>query len=174
MSRAALPALLALLTSCAAAAGAPAPGGEPPGEAQRLVGTWRLLSYVREEVPTGARSDVMGSHPNGYLNYSADGRLILIIVGSDRHKPTGAVASPQEAQALLTSMLAYAGTYTLDAASHTVTHHIEVSWDETRTNESHVRMYRLDGKRLILTTPPSRDPASGRTTVRTVTWEKLD
>jgi hypothetical protein len=48
-----------------------------------------------------------------------------------------------------------------------------VSWDETRTGESHLREYRLEGARLTLTTQPSRDPATGRKTVRTVTWERV-
>jgi len=140
---------------------------------QKLIGTWKLVSYIGEEVPSGARADVMGPHPSGYINYSRDGRMIVIIVGSDRNKPAGQVPTPQEAQALIRSMLAYAGTYTIDAAAETVTHHIDVSWDQTRTGESHLRKYKFDGDRLVLTTQPSRDPATGKQTVRTVTWEKV-
>jgi polyisoprenoid-binding protein YceI len=99
--------------------------------------------------------------------------MIVIIAGTGRSRPAGPVATPAEAQALLTSLLAYAGTYTLDPAAHTVTHHIEVSWDETRTGESHVRSYRFEGDRLTLTTQPSRDPATGKPTVRTVVWERV-
>ena|SRR5579862_1857028 len=140
---------------------------------QRFVGTWRLVSYIGEQVPSGARSDVMGPKPSGYINYGADGRMMVIIVASDRKKPAGAVATPEEAQALLKSLLAYAGTYTVDGAAKTVTHHIEVSWDETRSGESHLRTYKLDGDRLILTTQPSRDPASGLATVRTLVWQRV-
>jgi Lipocalin-like domain len=140
---------------------------------QRMIGTWKLVSYVREEMPAGTKSDVMGAHPSGFINYSADGRMIVIIVGRDRKKPAGSVATPEEAKALLTSMLAYAGTYTVDTKARTVNHNIEVSWDETRTGESHLRSYKFEGDRLILTTPPSRDPATGKDTVRIVTWERL-
>src|SRR5690349_9203402 len=115
----------------------------------------------------------MGPHPSGYIEYGRDGRMMGIIVGTDRGKPAGSVVTPAEALALLTSLLAYAGTYSLDTAAHTVTHHIDVSWDETRTGESHVRSYRFDGDRLTLTTQASRDPASGRSTVRTVVWERV-
>ncbi|TLY60219.1 MAG: lipocalin-like domain-containing protein [Gammaproteobacteria bacterium] len=138
-----------------------------------LVGTWRLVSYVGEEVPSGVRSDVMGAHPGGYINYGRDGRMIVIIVGSERKRPAGPVATPEEAAALMRSMLAYAGTYTVDAAAKTVTHHVDVSWDETRTGQSLMRTYRLNGDRLTLLTDPSNDPATGRKTVRTVTWERL-
>lgn len=142
-------------------------------EARRLQGTWKLLSYVGEEVPSGTRADVMGPHPSGYLIYGTDGRLILIIVGTGRSKPAGQVATPAEAEALLRSMIAYAGTYTVDTGAKTVTHHIEVSWDESRTGGSFDRSYRLEGDRLTLITPASTDPATGRKTVRTVTWEKV-
>lgn len=147
--------------------------GAAPSAREQILGTWKLVSYVGEDVATGERTDVMGAHPSGYIEYGRDGRMIVIIAGTDRRKPAGAVATPAEARALLTSLLAYAGTYTLDAAAHTVTHHIEVSWDETRTGESHVRTYRFEGERLTLTTRPSRDPASGKPTVRTVVWERV-
>jgi hypothetical protein len=140
---------------------------------QQILGTWTLVSYVREEIPSGAKSDVMGAHPSGYINYGRDGRMIVIIVGSDRKKPVGAVATPEEAEALIRSMLAYAGTYTVDSETKTVTHHIDVSWDQARTGESHVRTYKLDAGRLTLTTQPSNDPATGKKTVRTVIWERL-
>jgi hypothetical protein len=141
---------------------------------QAILGTWRLVSYVREEVPSGAKSDVMGAHPSGYINYGRDGRMMVMIVGDERKKPVGAVATPEEAQALLTSMLAYAGTYTIDAQARTVVHHIDISWDQARTGTDQVRSYKLDGKRITLTTEPSADPATGKQTVRTLVWEKLE
>jgi hypothetical protein len=143
-----------------------------PSAAEQLIGTWKLVSYVGEDVASGTRTDVLGPHPSGYIEYGRDGRMIVIIVGTDRKEPAGTVATPAEALALLTSLLAYAGTWTLDTAAHTVTHHIEVSWDQTRTGESHVRTYRFEGDRLTLTTQPSRDPATGKPTVRTVVWER--
>ncbi len=147
--------------------------GAEDSAAQQILGTWKLVSYVGEDVASGKRTDVMGVHPSGYIEYGRDGRMIVIIAGSGRRKPAGPVATPAEAQALLTSLLAYAGTYTLDTRAHTVTHHIDVSWDETRTGESHVRTYRFEGDRLTLTTQPSRDPATGRPSVRTVVWERV-
>ena len=89
---------------------------------QQILGTWKLVSYVREEIPSGATSDVMGAHPSGYINYGRDGRMIVLIVGSDRKKPVGPVATPEEAEALIRSMLAYAGEYTVDSEAKTVTH----------------------------------------------------
>jgi lipocalin-like protein len=140
---------------------------------QRILGTWKLISFVREEIPSGAKSNVMGAHPAGYINYGRDGRMIVIIVGSDRQKPVGPVATREEAEALIRSMLAYAGTYTVDSEAKTVTHHVDVSWNQARTGESLVRTYQLDGDRLTLTTQPFNDPGIGKKTVRTLIWERL-
>ncbi len=165
--------LLSLLAIFMLPCGAPAQTEQAKSVQEQILGTWKLLSYVREEVQSGAKSDVMGAHPSGYINYGRDGRMMVIIVGSDRKKPAGSVVTPEEAETLIRSMLAYAGTYTLDSKATTVTHHIDVSWDQSRTGESHVRMYTLEGDRLTLTTEPSRDPASGKMTVRTLVFERV-
>src|ERR1017187_2022176 len=66
-----------------------------PSIQQQILGTWKLVSYVREEISSGAKSDVMGTHPSGYINYGPDGRMIVIIVGSDRKKPAGPCFPPR-------------------------------------------------------------------------------
>lgn len=147
--------------------------GQSASAQQQILGTWKLVSYVREEVASGTKSDVMGAHPSGYISYSPDGRMTVIIVGSDRKKPAGPVATPDEAEALIRSLLAYAGSYTVDSAASTVTHQIDVSWDQSRTGQLLVRHYNLDGDRLTLTTEPSNDPAMGTKTIRTLTWQKV-
>jgi hypothetical protein len=99
--------------------------------------------------------------------------MMVMIVGGERKKPAEAVATPEEARALLTRMLAYAGTYTIDAQAKIVVHHIEISWDQSRTGTDQVRGYKLEGNHITLTTEPSADPATGKRTVRTLVWEKL-
>jgi len=128
---------------------------------QAILGTWKLVSYVREDLPSGAKSDVMGAHPSGYINYGPDGRMMVIIAGSDRKKPAGAVATPDEAEALIRSMLAYAGTYSIDSQAKTVTHHIDISWDQSRTGTDHVRITNWKATALPLprSPRPTRPPA---------------
>ncbi len=164
----ALVALLALPFCVAAQRDNPAP--IPP----EFLGTWKLVSYVRQDIPSGAKSDVMGPHPQGYINYARDGRMIVMIVGTNRKKPAAPVATPAEAAALLKSMLAYAGTFTVDTTAKTVTHHVEISWDESRTNTDQTRRFKLEGNILHLTTDPSTDPATGQKTIRELLWEKAD
>src|SRR5262245_48481186 len=84
------------------------------GMQDRLIGTWRLVSVVNEDAMTGETSDLFGPDPKGYISYGADGRMMVVQVRSDRPRPAGDIASPQEAEALFRSMLSYAGRYTID------------------------------------------------------------
>jgi Lipocalin-like domain len=138
---------------------------------QHLLGTWKLLSAVREEIPSGAKSDLMGATPIGYINYAPDGRMMVVNVGSERRKPAGVSATSAEAEALFRSMTSYAGTYTIEG--NEITHHVEVSWNESWTGTRQKRIARFEGNRMYLSTPPSPDPLSGMMSVRTMTWEKL-
>jgi hypothetical protein len=52
-----------------------------------LTGTWKLKSYAREVAATGERHNERGEHPNGYLSYSADGRMYAIITWENRIAP---------------------------------------------------------------------------------------
>jgi hypothetical protein len=170
VKRTIVPFVLVIFALTAGASAQVEPASPDP---QKLLGTWKLISYVGEEIPSGARADVMGPRPSGYINYGPDGRMIVIIVGSDRKKPVGPIATQEEAQDLIRSMLAYAGTYTVDSSAKTVTHRVEISWDQSRTGASQVRTYKLDGDRLTLITQPSNDPATGKKTVRTLVWERM-
>jgi hypothetical protein len=139
--------------------------------AERLIGTWKLVSVINEDVATGRKTDFFGPNPEGYINYGPDGRMIVINVRSDRKRPKGTVPTPEEAVDLFRSVLAYAGTYSIDG--NTVTHHIDCSWNESWTGTHQKRIVRFDGARAQLSTEPTPDPIDGRMSVRTMTWEKM-
>jgi len=138
---------------------------------EALLGTWTLVSAVREEIPAGAKTDMFGEKPHGFINYSAEGRMIALITRGDRKAAADGRPTPAEAEALFRSMLSYAGTYTIDDGE--VTHHVDISWNESFTGGAQKRHFKLEGNRLILSTPQSRDPIDGRMSVRTMTWEKV-
>jgi hypothetical protein len=138
---------------------------------ERLIGTWRLVSTVSEDLTTGEKTNTWGPSPSGYINYGRDGRMIVINTGSDRRKPTVA-PSDGESLALFRSMLAYAGTYEVNG--NEVTHHVDSSWNEAWTGTKQVRIATFEGdNRVRLATRPAPDPVSGRMSVRTITWEKM-
>ena len=88
-----------------------------------LLVTWKLQSLVHEASATGQRSSPFGDRPQGYLNYSRDGRMYAIGVAEDRPKPRDLVPTDEENVKLQGSMFAYAGTYTADGEK--VVHHVE-------------------------------------------------
>jgi hypothetical protein len=109
---------------------------------EKLVGTWKPVSGVSEDFETGQKTDVYKGTPTGFITYP-DGRVTTIIVDSNRTKPTGAVATTSEAEALFRSMAAYAGTYTV--RGNQVIHPPDASWNETWTGTHQVRNYKFDG-----------------------------
>lgn len=139
--------------------------------AQRMVGTWKLISVTREEVPSGVKVDQMGPDPQGYITYGPEGRMMVLIVRSGRQRPAGPSATPTEAEALFRSVMSYGGTYTV--SGNEVTHHVDISWNEAWTGTKQQRTARIDGNRVTLSTPVSPDPISGKMSVRSMVWEKL-
>ena len=136
-----------------------------------LVGTWELISAVSEDLATGQKTNIYKGTPVGFIAYGADGRIMTIVVDSDRKRPVGTVATASEAEALFRSMAAYAGTYTIKG--NQVIHRPDVSWNEAWTGTDQIREYKFDGERLILSTSPSPDAFTGKMSVRTLIWEKI-
>jgi hypothetical protein len=138
---------------------------------ERLIGTWKLVSATREEIPSGARFDQLGASPVGYINYAPDGRMMAIIARGDRTRPSGPRATADEAEALFKSVLSYAGIYSING--NEVTHHVDVSWNEAWTGTDQTRTFRLDGDHLHLSTRPSPDPLGGTMSVRRMVWQRV-
>lgn len=113
----------------------------------------------------------MGSNPKGILVYDATGRMSVQILGSQRTRFAAEnflEGTAEENKAAVHGTISYFGTYTIDQASHTVTHHIESSlfpnWDGTDQR----RTYTLVGDELKLTTPPLAFP--GGSSVGHLVW----
>lgn len=138
-----------------------------------LYGTWRLVSYKRTLLATGETEDQMGKSPHGFINYGRDGRMIVIIAAEHRPKPQDiAKITDRERAELFDSLTAYAGTYSFDGK--TITHHVDISWNEIWTGTDQVRDVKLDGKKLILSTRPAPNSHDGKMSVSILIWEKVE
>ena len=137
----------------------------------RIIGTWKLVSVKARDLDTGEERDAWGPNPEGFINYGPDGRMIVINARSGRARPKGAMPTVAEAAELFQGLLAYAGRYSVDG--DTVTHHVDISWNEAWTGQDMVRIAKFDGDRVQLSTRPSPDPVNGRMSVRTMTWQKI-
>jgi Lipocalin-like domain len=143
----------------------PAHAGDNP-----LLGTWRLKSFVREVTGTGERYDQLGHHPNGYLSYAADGRMLVFFVSDEQPRPRGE-PTDDDRITLHKTMLAYGGTYTLSPGK--VVHHIDIEWDGRRLGSDQVRFYTIDGDTLQIKTEPNRSPIDGREGMGILTFERV-
>jgi hypothetical protein len=140
-------------------------------ESSAVIGTWKLLSYVREVLGSDERFNQFGDNPAGYLGYSPDGRMYAIFVRHDRITPSDVVPTDEEGVKLLGTMVAYAGGFTLH--DDRVVHHIDVSWNQAWTGTDQIRYYRLEGDILTITTAPYRSYQDGREGRSVLVWKKV-
>ena len=117
------------------------------GERDRVVGTWKLVSYEVEVQATGQRSPLMGEKPTGYVTFNPEGRVFFVLTGEAR-KPA---KTDQERAALLNTLIAYCGTYTVEGDKWTT--NVEVAWNPEWVGTKQVRDFKLDGERLMVLTP---------------------
>ena len=81
-----------------------------------IIGAWSLVS-VTSEMDDGSKGEPFGSSPKGIIIFASDGHFSLFqsrgdlpkIAANDRAK-----ATPEEAQSIVASSIAYYGTYALD------------------------------------------------------------
>jgi len=139
--------------------------------AQDVIASWKLVSWRRKVLDTGEEADAFGPRPVGFLNYAPGGRMMVLVVRSDRKLPAEIPPTDAEKVSLFESMLAYAGTYALD--NDKVFHNLDLSWNQTWTGLQQVRFCRRDGTRLVLTTPTLKDPMDGKDSIHILTWEKV-
>src|SRR3954464_13353268 len=89
---------------------------QPKSAREQIVGAWSLVS-VTSETDDGKKGEPFGPAPKGVMIFSNDGHFSLFqsraeipkIVANDRAK-----ATPEEAQAIVASSIAYYGTYSID------------------------------------------------------------
>jgi len=136
-----------------------------------ILGTWKLKSYVREVAVTGEKINQLGEHPDGYLSYSADGRMYAIGTSNNRVKPRNVNPDDEERVKLHQTMFAFAGTYTLEGGK--VIHHVDISWNEAWTGTDQIRFYKLDGNTLTITTAPNKSTYDGRESRTVLVLEKV-
>ena len=104
-----------LMKDISAGPGLPADVFVQPAKEQ-IVGAWTLVS-VTSETDDGNKGEPFGPSPKGVIIFSSEGHFSLfqscaeipVIAANDRAK-----ATPEEAQGIVASSIAYYGTYAID------------------------------------------------------------
>ncbi len=142
---------------------------------KEIWGTYKLIAATNKYLDTGDVVNAFGEHPKGYITYGNEGRMLVLITFDGRIKPPDVTKTTlEERDALYRSMVAYGGTYTYSGDQ--IQHHVDISWDETRSGTTVTRTITRDGNRLTYVTEPhpSRDLQTlGRMFVQTLIWEKM-
>ena len=136
--------------------------------ATQLIGTWKLVSWLTK-FDGGETVEPYGPNAKGRLVLTPDRHWIIIFTAADR-KPAKSV---DEKAALLDSVLAYSGVYTVDADK--ITTHVDMSANEiyTGANQNQTRFFRIEGNKLTLRTPEIVSAVRpGQKAVGTITFER--
>ena len=112
---------------------------------ERLIGTWKILSFDNEFQDGSPRRALYGQNPSGYIILTAEGRMVAIFEGEVR-KPA---KTDEERAVLLRTMFAYTGMYRLEGDKWITK--VDVAWNPAWNGTDQVRFYKLDGNRLEVT-----------------------
>lgn len=142
-------------------------------KAQSLVGTWKLVSFEARDSKDQLQYP-LGKDVFGLLLYDAGGNMSAHVMRNDR--PLFAANDPDrgtdaEVRAAFEGYASHFGTYTIDQATQTVTHHVRGAWYPNWIGSDQLRHFRFDGSRLLLSTPPL--VSGGESLKYVLTWERI-
>jgi hypothetical protein len=134
-------------------------------EKDKLVGAWRIVSAVVEDVQTKEQKPLYGEHPKGYLILLASGRMMSLLVSEGRKAPQ----TDEERSAAYRSMVAYSGKFTLEGNKWITKP--DVAWNEAWLVDQE-RYFRIEGDKLYIETEPQINPNFGKLVRVTLVWER--
>jgi hypothetical protein len=136
--------------------------------ARQIAGTWKLVSWLTK-FDGGDIVEPYGPNAKGRLVLTPEGQWIIILTGADR-KPA---KTNDEKAALLDSVLAYSGKYTIEG--NRIITRVDMSSNEIYTgpNQMQTRFFTVEGNKLILRTPEIVSAVrAGQKAVGTITFER--
>jgi len=139
-----------------------------------FAGAWRLVDSSAE-TSAGRHPFPLGEGTIGFIMYDEQGHMSAQLMSADRPAFSAKNLQQVELEEFKTAYLGYTsyyGTYTLDAANKTITHHVNGSLAAAWVGGDQVRYFDLADDQLTLKTPPVR-VADGRKVVNTLVWERV-
>ena len=108
----------------------------------KVLGIWGLVSYEVESQATGQREPVLGNNPTGYIIFTPEGRMMVVLTGEGRKAPN----TDQDRADLLKSLVAYTGMYRIEGDKWITK--VDVSANPAWVGDEQTRFFRVDGGRL--------------------------
>ena len=133
----------------------------------KIIGIWKLVSVVYEDVQTKERTPVLGEHPKGCQIATPKGRWLALVTGEGRKVPE----NDADRSAALRSMIAYTGRYRVEGGK--IITKVEAAWNEAWVGTEQERFYKFEGDRLLIESPPQPHPnLLGKVVRIIVVWER--
>lgn len=141
--------------------------------ARQFVGAWRLVSTVQRLADGTTRPNpAYGPDGVGYIIYTEANRMCAVLMDPHRPKWTSEAApTEQEMRSALNGLVAYCGTYEVNAAQGWVVHHVELDKVPNVVGTSRKRFFTFSGKRLVLRPAP---PLPEGVVEYSLTWERVE
>jgi Lipocalin-like domain len=134
--------------------------------AKQLAGSWKLNSWTIQIIG-GEVTEPFGPNPKGRVVFTPDGYVTFVIVAANR-KPA---ANDAESAALLKTIMAYSGRFTIDGDKFTTK--VDMSWNELFTGQDQVRFVKLEGDKLSIRTAEQTSAVyPGKKVVGNLIWER--
>ena len=137
------------------------------------VGVWRLSSAVSVDEETGATTNRFGARPDGYIIFSPDGYMSVVINAEGRQPISGNPEKLTEEQArLFSTMTAHAGKYKIIEGR--LIHRVDVAHDPKMVGTDLLRSLRfLSDNQLESTLPPITTPAEKKLRI-VLLWQRVN
>ena len=107
--------------------------------ARQLAGSWKLNSWTIQIIG-GEVTEPFGPNPKGRAVFTPDGYVAFVIAAANR-KPA---ANDAESAALLKTLLAYTGKFTIDGDKFTTK--VDISWNELLTGHGSSEIFQAGGR----------------------------
>jgi hypothetical protein len=133
-----------------------------------LLGSWKLVSFELR-MPNGDLSYPFGRDASGYVFYNAQGFMSAAFMGAERVKPKSSDLADTSKTVNFDQFNAYCGRF--EVHGDRVVHHVEVASLPQWCGLDQERIFKIDGDRLILETPPLTIASQAPTAY--LIWERV-
>jgi hypothetical protein len=141
---------------------------------EQILGAWQLESRtVRKTSGEILLDPVLGKEPIGRLFYDASGHMMLQMMRQERAQAISVPSKPQDATnpRIVLGYDAYFGTFHVNQAAATITHHVEGSLFPEDLGKDFQRAFKIEGDRFTLSFT-SKSP-EGFEVTRTLRFRRL-
>ncbi|HUA18731.1 MAG TPA: lipocalin-like domain-containing protein [Bryobacteraceae bacterium] len=126
--------------------------GAAPSAREQFIGVWQLVRQYNvdkdgKEIPVALKQ-------RGHISWDRAGRVWVLLYNQGRKAPADPrMPTLDEYREMNSGLMTYFGTYALDEAKQTVTHHLEAAASPGLIGVDLVRHYQFSGNRVTLVFP---------------------